>query len=157
MNQTIWENPQIVSWNQYLLNSYYYLLGHQLIERNNDPTLDAKDLFFAPFVVASHGIEDDPILNYGNQTALNLWEMSWGQFTQTPSRQTAEVEQRERREQMLKTAKEKGYFDNYQGIRISGSGKRFYINQAIIWNIFDEQKNRIGQAATFSQWQFIDA
>ena len=34
-------------------------------------------MFRVPFTVASHGMEPDPVLNYGNQVALDLWEMSW--------------------------------------------------------------------------------
>jgi len=32
-------------------------------------------MFEAPFVLISHGTEDDPILNYGNRVALWLWQM----------------------------------------------------------------------------------
>ena len=59
-----------------------------------------------PFVVASHGLQDDPILNYGNQVALDLWEMNWEQFTQTPSRLTAEPVNREERARMLEQARD---------------------------------------------------
>ncbi|KLN59735.1 hypothetical protein WH96_16265 [Kiloniella spongiae] len=121
-----------------------------------------QQLFEAPFVVVSHNGGDDPILNYGNLAALDLWEMRWEDFTRTPSRKTAEPEFRDDRAVMLKQAKEKGYFDNYTGIRISRSGKRFLIKKAIIWTVppvigskdLDAQKN--GQAATFSSWAYLD-
>jgi hypothetical protein len=157
MTLTIYETPNIIAWTQSLLDSYYTLVGKQLIPRKNNPMIEAKEVFLAPFVVVSHGTETDPIFNYGNQIALELWEMSWEQFTQTPSRYSAETEQRETREAMLKMAQQQGYIHNYQGIRISNTGKRFQLEQAIIWNVFDEHKKSIGQAATIPQWEFIDS
>ncbi len=157
MNQKIWQDPTIVIWSQLLLDSYDHLLGHQLIERKNAPVTEAKDLFFAPFVVVSHGTQSDPIFNYANQTALNLWEMNWQTFTQTPSRYSAEADQRDKREEMLQMAQKQGYINNYQGIRISQTGKRFQIDRAIIWNVFDENQNKVVQAATFSQWILINS
>jgi hypothetical protein len=46
-----------------------------------------------------------------------------------------------------------GYVDDYRGVRISSSGKRFLIEEAIVWNLVDAAGNRVGQAATFSQWK----
>ena len=109
-------------------------------------------LFHAPFVVVSHGTESEPILNYGNQAALDLWEMTWEQLMRTPSRRTAEPENREERARMLALAEEQGYFTGYRGIRVSMTGKRFLVADATVWNIVDQQRRRIGQAATFSRW-----
>ena len=64
---------------------YVRLVKKELIpQRRNSAKEQSERLFTSPFVIASHGLEDDPILNYGNQAALNLWEMDWDQFTQTP-------------------------------------------------------------------------
>lgn len=155
MTQPIYETPKIITWTQHLLDSYYTLVGKQLIPRKNDPIIEAKEIFFAPFVVVSHGTESDPIFNYGNQIALELWEINWEDFTHTPSRYSAETEQRETREATLNKAQQQGYIDNYQGIRISSSGKRFQIQQATLWNVFDKNDKLIGQAATIPQWTFI--
>lgn len=112
-------------------------------------------LFEASFVVVSHGVEPDPILNYGNQTALDLWELSWDQFIKTPSRLTAEPDDRAERERMLTQARAQGYYDGYRGVRISSTGRRFRVEQALIWNVIDSSGNRIGQAATFSRWSSL--
>ena len=45
-----------------------------------------------------------------------------------------------------------GFVDDYQGIRISRTGKRFRIEQAIVWNLVDDQGRHAGQAATFDHW-----
>ena len=155
MPQKIWQQQQIITWSQILLNSFSNLFGSELIARNITPIEQAKSLFFAPFVVVSHGTEADPILNYGNKIALELWEMNWSDFTQTPSRLTAEPINREERQKMLQQAAKKSYIDNYSGVRISSTGQRFLIHQGTIWNLRDQSNNNCGQAATFSQWEMI--
>lgn len=151
-----WRNPPLVQWCQYLLDSYAHWLRHELIDRSGTSMEQAQRLFHSPFIVASHGIEADPVLNYGNQTALTLWEMNWQQFTQTPSRLTAEPPNREERARMLEQAKTQGYIADYRGIRISSSGKRFLVEQAIIWTIHKPDGTTIGQGATFSAWKFLE-
>lgn len=150
-----WNEPRIVEWSRLLLDSYRYWIGKDLIERTSDTKQQARMLFEASFVVVSHGVEQDPILNYGNQIALDLWELSWDQFIRTPSRLTAEPDDRAERERMLTQARAKGYFGGYRGVRISSTGRRFLVEQALIWNVIDPDGNSIGQAATFSQWSNV--
>ncbi|MDE3051045.1 MAG: MEKHLA domain-containing protein, partial [Nitrospirota bacterium] len=99
--------------------------------------------------------ETDPVLNYGNRMALDLWEMTWDQLVQTPSRLTAEPINRAEREWMLEQAKTRGYLDTYRGVRITSTGRRFLVENALIWNIVDAEGRRVGQAATFSTWTFL--
>lgn len=150
MEAVPWNEPRIVEWSRLLLDSYRYWIGKDLIERTSDTQQQARMLFEASFVVVSHGVEPDPILNYGNQIALDLWELSWDQFIRTPSRLTAEPDDRAERERMLTQARAKGYFGGYRGVRISSTGRRFFVEQALIWNVIDLDGNSIGQAATFS-------
>lgn len=152
-----WNEPRIVEWSQLLLDSYRHWIGKDLIERTPDAKQQAHLLFEASFVVVSHGAEPDPILNYGNQIALDLWELSWNQFIKTPSRLTAEPDDRAERKRMLTQAKTKGYFDGYRGVRISSTGRRFLVEHALIWNVIDLTGNPIGQAATFSQWSNVSS
>ncbi|MEX0829725.1 MAG: MEKHLA domain-containing protein [Nitrospirales bacterium] len=151
----IWQRPWVIEWTQYLLNSYVHLVKHELTSREGAPLEQAERLFKCSFVVASHGLQDDPILNYGNQAALDLWEMDWDQFTQTPSRLTAEPGNREERARMLEQARTHGYISDYRGIRISSSGKRFLVEQATVWNLHKPDGTPLGQAATFSDWTFL--
>jgi hypothetical protein len=150
-----WDEPRIVEWSQLLLDSYRHWIGNDLIERTADAKQRARSLFEASVVVVSHGVEPDPILNYGNQTALDLWELSWEQFIKTPSRLTAEPDDRAERERMLTQARAKGYYDGYRGVRISSTGKRFLVERALIWTVIDPAGRPIGQAATFSQWSYL--
>ena len=109
-------------------------------------------MFAAPIVVVSHGTEADPIVNYGNQAALDLWEMTWDCLIGMPSRQTAEPVDQEERARMLRLVEQQGYYDRYRGVRVSSTGRRFLVEEAIVWNVIDEQRRRIGQAATFARW-----
>ncbi len=150
-----WKNPNTLQWCQYLLDSYAHWIRQELIDRGGTPLEQAERLFNSAFVVASHGVESDPILNYGNQAALNLWAMDWQRFTQTPSRLTAEAPDQEERARMLEQAKMHGYIADYRGIRISSTGQRFLVDQAIIWNIHQPDGTTIGQGATFTTWKFL--
>ncbi len=150
-----WESLEVQSWCQLLMDSYQRLKGRDLVDRTGTLVDQARALFRVPFVVASHGTEPDPVLNYGNQVALDLWEMRWEQFTQTSSRLTAEPENREERAWMLEQAAAHGFIDDYRGIRISGTGRRFIVEQATVWNIVDGEGQKRGQAATFSKWTYV--
>lgn len=152
---TPWMNHNWVEHTQHLLDSYRHWLERDLIAREGTSTEQAERLWRAPFVVVSHGTQADPVLNYGNKTALELWEMDIPQLLQTPSRLTAEPMHRDERAHLLERTTNQGYVDDYQGIRISSTGRRFRIRQAIVWNLIGAGGQRIGQAATFDHWQFL--
>ena len=142
---------------QLLLDSFARLLGRELISRQGSAEAQAERLFQAPFVVVSHGTEADPILNYGNAAALALWEMDHATLTRTPSRLTAEPVHRDERARLLERTRRDGYVDDYAGIRISRTGRRFRIEQAIVWNLVDAAGIHRGQAATFDRWTPLDS
>ncbi len=133
---------------QRLIASFQRWTGKALVET-------PEALFEAAFVVVSHGTEPDPIFNYGNHQALTLWEMDWKTFTQTPSRKSAEFMSQAERSRLLAQAKIQGYISDYRGIRISSTGKRFWIDDVILWTVLDELNQPCGQAATFSSWTFV--
>lgn len=152
-----WLQPGWIEHTQILLDSHHRWTGRELVARNGSPFDQALALYLAPFVVVSHGTQPDPILNYGNKTALELWEMSVETLLQTPSRLTAEPMQRDERAGLLKRTSRNGYVDDYEGIRISSTGRRFRIDQATVWNLLDATGQPVGQAATFSEWQLLDS
>jgi len=151
----VWANPAIIEWSQLLLNSFRRWIGRELLERAGGLDYQAHALFQSPFAVVSHGMEEDPLLNYGNQVALELWELTWERLVKTPSRLTTELVNRAEREWMLEQARSRGYIDTYQGVRITSTGRRFLVENALIWNVVDEKGQRVGQAATFSQWTWL--
>lgn len=152
-----WLQKGWIEHTQVLLDSYFHWIGRDLIPRTGSALDQAIALYFAPFVVVSHGTAPDPVLNYGNQAALTLWEMPVETFLKTPSRLTAEPMHRDERAQLLERTTRNGYVDDYQGIRISSSGRRFRIDQATVWNLIDADGDRVGQAATFSLWRYLES
>ncbi len=139
-----------------LLRTYHQWTGVHLIEPCGDTRVEARMLFEAPFAVISGGAEGDQILNYGNKTAMNLWQMDWETLTRTPSRLTAEPMHRDERAEFLRRVRERGFIDDYSGIRISSTGRRFRIGQATVWNVTDALGDYAGQAATFSNWELLN-
>ena len=133
-----------------LLDNYRRCFGCELILRGHD---EAARLMAAPFVVLSHGTEPDPVFNYGNRCAQQLFEMDWSTLTALPSRYSAEAMHRRERQQLLDEVRHQGYSENYRGIRVSATGKRFYIESARIWMLLDNHGRTVGQAATFGEWQ----
>lgn len=137
-----------------ILNSFEKLTGRVLIERTS-PYKDFMNIETGAFVLVSHNELKKPVLNYGNHFALGLWEMSWEDFVKTPSSRTAEVYFREKRSAMLEVVSKQGYFENYEGIRISSTGKRFKIKNATIWNVNNDKGKFIGQAAYFESVEHV--
>lgn len=144
--------PMDLTWIRWMLDSYAFWLKRELIDRTGTLEQQSERLFVAPFVVASHTKAEDPILNYGNRQALALWEGTWEEFTAIPSRLTAEPVNQPERARMLEQVAANGFITDYQGIRISRSGRRFLVERATVWNILDDHRTIQGQAATFSQW-----
>lgn len=138
-----------------MADSFAAVTGQFLLPGQFTPVALAQQLYNAPFVLLSHGTQPDPVFNYANQTAQNLWEMDWEQFTQLPSRLSAEPVAVAERQAMLEEARQKGYISNYNGVRISRTGRRFIIKDAILWNIYDHNGAYQGQAATFKEWSFL--
>jgi hypothetical protein len=151
-----WTTPESVAQAVRIARSHRHWLGRDLLPGVSDPQALAAALATAPFVLVSHGTESDPILNYGNRTALTLWELSWPEFTRTPSRLTAEPVAREERARLLEEVTRNGYIANYAGVRISSTGRRFRIHQALVWNLLNEDGAYAGQAAMFERWDFLD-
>jgi hypothetical protein len=146
------ENDYLGEHAELILSSLFRMTGRNLV----DPGLPDKDrykaLFEALFCVVSHNTEADPIFNYGNKAALELFEISWAEFTRLPSRLSAEQQNREEREKLLARVSEHGFIDDYRGVRVSSSGKRFLVEDAIVWNLIDENGIYRGQAAVLYKW-----
>lgn len=147
-----WFTPAAIAWCQLLLDSYRRWVGRDLIAREGTPVEQAVACFQAPIVIVSHGMEPDPVLNYGNRLALTLWEMDWAELTRTPSRCTVEPVARGERADMLARAARDGYLAGYRGVRISRSGRRFLVENATVWTVVDREGIQRGQGATFAAW-----
>jgi len=149
------ENAFLSEHAELLITSYRQLTGRDLIGGHHDSIERARLLFEAPFFVASHDRSADPVLTYGNRCALELFEMAWPEFVATPSRFTAEEPNRAERANLLERVHADGYIDDYSGVRISKTGRRFRIHRATVWTLSERDGTPIGQAATFSDWTAI--
>lgn len=151
----IWKTDSVIAQAQLITRSLKHWTGRELLPGNFLALEFSEKLFHAPFVVVSHGTEADPVLNYGNAAALTLWEMSWAEFTRTPSRLTAEAPSRDERARLLAAVAQRGFIDDYSGVRISKTGRRFNIANATVWNLISETGAPCGQAAMFAEWKFL--
>lgn len=137
-----------------LVSSFKILTGENILASDCDIDNISREIFIAPFAVMSHGLEADPIFNYANQCALDLFEMTWEDFIKLPSRLSAEADSQEERNRILEKVLENGYVDDYTGVRITNQGKRFQIKDAIVWNVVD-QDHQYGQAALIRDWTYL--
>lgn len=129
-----------------IASSFETLLGRPLIPPCDDAVLG---LWQAPRAILAHGMEDDPILFFGNAYALRCFETDVEHLLTMPSRLTAEAPLREERQALLDKVRDDGFIEDYAGIRITAKGRRFRIEKAVVWNLIDEAGERQGQAATF--------
>ncbi len=139
---------------QLLLNSYQRYLG-QSLSPHTDPKQSSAFLYQAQFAVVAHDTSPDPIFFYANLRAQHLFEMNWAEITELPSRLSAEPMHRDERQSLLSRVSQFGFITDYSGIRISKSGKRFWIKNATVWNLIDASGNKAGQAACFAEWEFL--
>ncbi len=138
-----------------LRESLRKLTGKELVSLNMSSVEAARFLFDAPFAVISHNSDTDPLFNYANRKAMQLFEMVWPEMIGLPSRISAEPANRDERARLLRRVTERGYIDDYSGVRISSSGRRFKISDATVWNLTNEQGEYLGQAAMFDRWEFV--
>ena len=138
-----------------LAHSFARWTGRLLVPPANDSVAAAAALYRAPFVVVSHGIEADPIFNYGNLKAQELFQMTWDELTRIPSRCSAEPLEQVERERLMTRVRQRGFIDDYRGVRVSAKGNRFLIEQATVWNVIDAHDQLVGQAAMFDQWKLL--
>ena len=141
---------------QVILDSYQHFMGRPCVESVTSAD-NAQMLYEAPFALVAHDTRADPIFGYANRTAQNIFEMNWTEITSIPSRQSAESVLQEERQTLLQRVNQFGFIDNYSGIRISKTGKRFLIRNAIVWNLIDRRGVRVGQAARFDHWEYLPA
>jgi hypothetical protein len=147
-----WSSPEWVARARLLVESFRRRLGRELVVATGSDLVVAEALFRAPAVVVAHGTGPDPLLTYANAAALRLWEMQPDTLVRTPSRLTAEPVHRDERARLLERTSREGFVDDYSGVRISKTGRRFMIERAIVWNVDDEAGRLLGQAATFDRW-----
>jgi len=136
-------------------SSYRQLLLEDLLPDIQSDEQLARQLFYAPFALVSHDTASDPVFNYANLKALELFELNWEELICLSSRLSAETVNQAERERLLAEVTENGYINHYEGVRISSTGKRFLIRNAVVWNLLDNKQRYKGQAAWFANWVYL--
>jgi hypothetical protein len=129
-----------------LAASYERLATTPLVAAGGDLV---EALWRHPAAIVAHDAAEDPLFFFGNRAALIAFEMDFAAFTRLPSRLSAEPALRAEREVLLARVAATGMIRDYAGIRISATGRRFRIDQAVVWNLTDTAGVRHGQAAMF--------
>ncbi|MEU2426476.1 MEKHLA domain-containing protein [Streptomyces sp. NPDC007851] len=106
----------------------------------------------APFAVLAQDAADDPVFIYANNAAQRLFAYSWEEFRGLPSRLSAPVADRSARDRLMAEAMGNGYVEGYRGLRESGAGRRFWIEDVTIWNLTETDGTVRGQAAIIRSW-----
>jgi len=90
----------------------------------------------------------DPILNYANLVGFAPFELSWDELICLPSRRTAEPVDQDERARLLEAGDAVRDISTTTGaFGVPKTGRRFLIEQATVWNLFDESGVTCGQAA----------
>jgi len=137
-----------------ILSNYRRLFGRDLVEVRAGED-EVQKLFDAPFAVLSAlgPFGTDHVFNYANRQALGLFEYAWDELMGKPSSASAEPVHRDERRRLLDEVGKHGFIENYSGIRISQTGRRFRIAKATVFNLLDEEGTYVGQSATFADWE----
>lgn len=138
-------------------SSLYRLTGRDLAHGLDQSQGLESAVWSAPYVLVAHDRSADPVFVYGNSTALDLFELDWDGFTSLPSRLSAEPDEQHERERLLQGVAERGYISDYRGVRISSTGRRFVIEDAVVWDVIDDHGVLRGQAALFDRWTPLEA
>ncbi|MCB1442561.1 MAG: MEKHLA domain-containing protein [Methyloceanibacter sp.] len=138
-----------------LADSYKRLLGHAPPFLNGSAMDRPRWLYEeARACVLAHSPAPDPLFIYANKAAQALFEYRWDEIVGMPSRLSAEVPNRAERQRLLDAVARDGFATGYSGIRIAKSGRRFRIDDGILWQLRDADDTLHGVAATFSHWSF---
>ncbi|GAQ90017.1 hypothetical protein KFL_005900030 [Klebsormidium nitens] len=151
-NAAPYTNPDVFMHSLLLIDSYRRATGKPLFTDLELPD-SGRALFEAPFVCMSHDGEEDPVFDYGNKAALELFEMTWDEFTKMPSRKSAasDAPEQEGRNQLLAEALEKGAIELHDAQRYTSTGKPFIIQKGVLWTITNLEGERLGQAAVCTE------
>ena len=150
------ENAATLAFYRLLSASFVRLLGRPLLAdpyvRSRDETFQAVWLYRdAPFCLLAHDTQADPVFIYANQAAQACFGYGWDEITHLPSRLSAEAPERAERARLLDAVRSAGFIENYRGLRIAKSGRRFWIENAVVWQLIDEAGKLHGQAAMFQE------
>lgn len=131
-----------------LTRSYARLVGAPLVPEGCGPAWLYHE---ASFAVVAHNTDPDPRFIYANTAAQACFEYPWHEFIQLRSRFSAEEPDRFERQRLLESVARRGFVTGYSGVRITRSGRRFRIQDGVVWQLINEIGVSFGQAAVFQE------
>lgn len=134
-----------------LTGSYACHLGASLV-----PADTGADWLYAhaPFAVLAHDASPDPRFIYANRAAQARFGYEADEIVGLPSRFSAEAPDRAERQALLDAVAQHGFTRDYRGLRVAKGGRRFWIEEAVIWQL-EREGAMVGIAATFSKWREV--
>jgi hypothetical protein len=132
--------------------SYATVVGEPLVPEGMSDTDAATWLYEAPFALLAQDTSPDPLFVYANLTAQERFGYDWDEFVGLPSRLSAGRQAREERRVFMDAVRLRGYAEDYRGLRITKSGRRFWIEDATVWNVISLRSGLVGQAALIRRW-----
>jgi hypothetical protein len=136
-----------VWFSELLIGSYQAVVGAPMAPAGLAGAEAARWLYESPFCLLAHDTSPDPLFIYANLAAQKRFEYSWAEFTGMPSRLSAEAGPRAERQGFMAAVLTQGYVSGYRGLRVAKSGRRFWIEDATVWNLIDPRGTLQGQAA----------
>eukprot|EP00271_Cylindrocystis_brebissonii_P002248 TRINITY_DN12699_c0_g1_i1.p1 TRINITY_DN12699_c0_g1~~TRINITY_DN12699_c0_g1_i1.p1 ORF type:complete len:256 (-),score=42.92 TRINITY_DN12699_c0_g1_i1:548-1315(-) len=131
-----------------VIDSYFRATGKPIFPSSVEISVAAKALWELPRVVVTQGTEEDPLYNYGNKAALDLFEMDWPTFTSSVARKWAPEEEQTAHSELVKSAVQ-GVQDIGGLVRVTSSGQTFKISQGAWWALTTLDGEPFGQGAVF--------
>jgi len=107
----------------------------------------------ASHCVLAHDTDRVPRFIYANRAAQTCFEYEWDEIVGLPSYLSAEPGDRLERQRLLDAVRRDGFATGYSGLRIAKSGRRFWIEDGVLWQLVDKAGMRRGQAASFGRWR----
>ena len=133
-----------------ILKSYGRIVGRPLVPAEIDDGQAGRWLYEdAPYCVLAHDTSLDPRFIYANRAAQHCFEYSWPALAVLPSRLSAETPNQADRQALLDKVARHGFAEGYRGLRVSRSGRRFFIEDVTMWQLIDDQGLLHGQGAMF--------
>jgi PAS domain-containing protein len=107
------------------------------------------------YAVLAHDTGAVPRFTYANKAAQACFEYRFEEIVGLPSHLSAEPQERAERQRLLDQVAAKGFATGYRGVRIAKSGRRFRIEDGVVWQLVDAAGELRGQAASFARWTDI--
>ena len=138
-------------WLRYSSDSLQRFHGTTLLEELEVDNWDQVDQH-ERFAVLSHGTQDDPIYCYFNQAALATFQWPESEIYAIPSRYSApDGEHRQVRQAQVADSVVEDFKVLPEVVRQRKDGTTFSISNIYLWNVYDEDNQRVGQTALYDR------